>query len=278
MTVLKMSGAGNDFAVVDVRGEQVDLEILSRNLCKKLGTDGFLAVDISKIADFKLHFYNSDGSRGEMCGNGARCVCKFAFDHGIAGESMTVETDAGIVYGWRLSDNHYRIRLNNPGMVDLQRLPDTAYVELGNPGVPHSVTVCSSLEWTEKDRLKADFLKIRHDPAFPKGVNVNFYCPMSESSVRILTFERGVEDFTLACGTGSASVAVVLWLQGKLPGNRLIVENPGGTLEISVEGENGQIDALYLEGPAEVHGQYEMQSANLFWRKTDEEKTMLRKI
>ena len=85
-----------------------------------------------------------------------------------------------------------------------------------------------------------------------KGVNVNFYCPMSESSVRILTFERGVEDFTLACGTGSASVAVVLWLQGKLSGNRLTVENPGGTLEISVEGKNGQIDALYLEGPAET--------------------------
>ena len=252
MKVLKMSGAGNDFAVVDVRGKRPDLETLAKELCDKLDTDGFLAVDTSEIADFKLHFYNPDGLRGEMCGNGARCICKFAFDRGIAGASMTVETDAGIVYGWWLSDNHYRIRLNNPGVVDLQRLPDTAYIELGNPGIPHSVTACPSLEWAEKETLKPEFLQIRHNPAFPKGVNVNLYRRLTDTSVRILTFERGVEDFTLACGTGSASVAVVLWLQGQLPGGRLRIENPGGDLKITVEGENGQIDALYLEGPAET--------------------------
>ena len=252
MIVQKMSGAGNDFAVVDLRGRQADLESLSKKLCEMLETDGFLAVDQSEIADFRLHFYNSDGSRGEMCGNGARCVCKYAFDHGIAGEAMTVQTDAGIVYGWRLAENRYRVRLNVPGVVDLQRLPDTAYVELGDPGVPHSVTLCPSLEWVGKDRLKAEFLRIRHDPAFPKGVNVNLYRPLTETAVKILTFERGVEDFTLACGTGSASVAAVLWLRGELPGGRLTVENPGGTLEIAVEGEDGRINALYLEGPAET--------------------------
>ncbi len=252
MKVLHMSGAGNDFAVVDVRDVQADLEALSKDLCEKLKTDGFLAVDTSEIADFKLHFYNSDGLRGEMCGNGARCVCKYAYDHGIAGAAMTVETDAGIVYGWHLSDNRYRIRLNNPGVVDLQRLPDTAYVELGDPGVPHSVTPCPSLEWTEKEVLKPEFLKIRHSSAFPKGVNVNLYRRLTDSSVRILTFERGVEDFTLACGTGSASVAVTLWLKGELPDGRLTVENPGGTLEITVEGQNGQINTLHLEGPAET--------------------------
>ena len=251
MRVLKMSGAGNDFVVVDVRGKQLDLKALSIRLCKEFETDGFLAVDTSEIADFKLHFYNPDGLRGEMCGNGARCVCKYAYDHGIAGETMTVETDAGIVYGWRLAENQYRIRLNNPGVVDLQRLPGTAYIELGNPGIPHSVTEYTCLNWSEKESLKPDFLSIRHDPAFSKGVNVNFYQPLTESSVRILTFERGVEDFTLACGTGSASVAVVLWLQGKLPGNRLTVENPGGTLQITLKGQNGKIDELYLEGPAE---------------------------
>ena len=251
MRVLKMNGAGNDFVAVDVRGKQVDLSALAKVLCERLDTDGFLAVDASEIADFKLHFYNSDGSRGEMCGNGARCVCKFAYDHGIAGEAMTVETDAGIVYGWRLSENYYRIRLNNPGLVDLHRLPDAAYVELGDPGVPHSVTVCSGLDWAEKEQRRSAFLAIRHDPAFPKGVNVNMYCPLTDTSVRVLTFERGVEDFTLACGTGSASVAVVLWLRGELPGGRLTVENPGGTLEVTVEGENGQINALYLEGPAQ---------------------------
>lgn len=250
MRVLKMSGAGNDFVVVDVRGKQPDLKALSIRLCEEFETDGFLAVDTSKISDFKLHFYNPDGLRGEMCGNGARCVCKYAYDHGIAGETMTVETDAGIVYGWRLAENQYRIRLNNPGIMDLQRLPGTAYIELGNPGIPHSVTEYPALEWTDKETLRREFLNIRHHPAFPKGVNVNFYRRLTDSSVRILTFERGVEDFTLACGTGSASVAAVLWLRGQLPGGRLTVENPGGTLEITVEGKNGQIDALYLEGPA----------------------------
>lgn len=251
MKTLKMSGAGNDFAVVDIRGTQPDLKTLAVASCKKLGTDGFLAVDTSDVADFKLHFYNSDGLRGEMCGNGARCVCKYAYDHGIAGEAMTVETDAGIVYGWRLEENRYRIRLNNPGVVDLQRLPDAAYVELGIPGIPHSVTLCPDLNWAEKDRIKPAFLTIRQNPAFPKGVNVNFYRPLTETTVKILTYERGVEDFTQACGTGSACVATVLWLQGKLPGGHLTVENPGGTLEIAIEGKNGQIDALYLEGPAE---------------------------
>ena len=252
MQVWHMSGAGHDFAVLDVRGLQLDLQALAIKLCTQTGADGFLAVDYSEVADFKLHFYNSDGLRGEMCGNGARCVCKFAYDNGIAGETMTVETDAGLVYGWRLGADRYRIRLNNPGVVDLERLSGTAYVELGDPGIPHSVTLCPALEWAQKDRIKPAFLAIRHNSAFPKGVNVNFYRPLTENTVQILTFERGVEDFTLACGTGSASVAVALWLQGQLPENRLTVENPGGTLEVTIEGDKGQLRALYLEGPAET--------------------------
>ena len=88
-----------------------------------------MAVGRSEVADFRLHFYNSDGSRGEMCGNGARCICKFAYDHGIAGEAMTVQTDAGLVPGWRISENLYRIHLNNPSILDLGRKGDIAYAE-----------------------------------------------------------------------------------------------------------------------------------------------------
>lgn len=252
MKALRMSGAGNDFVVIDARGMQLDLKALSVELCKKLKTDGFLAIDFSEIADFKLHFYNSDGLRGEMCGNGARCVCKYAYDHRIAGEVMTVETDAGLVYGWRLGENRYKVKLNNPGVVDLQRLPDTAYIELGKPGIPHSVTEYSNLEWEEEESLKARILELRHNSAFPKGVNVNLYRRLTDTAVRILTYERGVEDFTLACGTGSASVAVTLWRKGELPNGRLAVENPGGTLEVTVEGQSGEVTSLYLEGPAET--------------------------
>ena len=91
-----MSGAGNDFMVIDGRGLTLDYEALAKRLCAITGADGFMAVDHSDVADFRLHFYNSDGSRGEMCGNGSRCICRFAYENGIAGECMTVQTDAGI--------------------------------------------------------------------------------------------------------------------------------------------------------------------------------------
>ena len=253
-----MSGAGNDFAVLDARGQELDFSAMAKKLCRQLGADGFMAVDTSDVADFRLHFYNSDGSRGEMCGNGARCICKFAFDHGIAGQTMTVETDAGIVGGWRLEENLYKVKLNNPGVLDLERRLDAAYVELGDPGVPHSVTEIMGLTHDQKAQLRPLALELRHDPVFPKGVNVNLYTRLAEDRVRILTFERGVEDYTLACGTGSGSVAVVLWTKGELPGGRLAVENPGGTLTVTVTGENGKVTELFLEGPAELLAEYDM--------------------
>ena len=247
-----MSGAGNDFMVIDARGGSFDFEALSKALCARTGADGFMAVDQSETADFRLHFYNSDGTRGEMCGNGARCICKFAYDHGITGETMSVETDAGMVLGLRLGAEQYRVQLNNPSLVDPDCRENGTYVELGNPGVPHSVTHWPTLRWEDKTALLPEFLAYRNAPEYPKGVNVNFYTWVDETTVRILTFERGVEDYTLACGTGSASTAVVLWLQGKLPGGKLTVLNPGGTLEVTVESQNDRIDRLFLEGPATV--------------------------
>ena len=258
MKLYHMSGAGNDFMVMDARGMELDFADLAVELCKKHGTDGFMAVDNSEIADFRLHFYNSDGSRGEMCGNGARCICKFAYDLGIAGETMTVQADAGIVYGWRVSETRYRVKLNNPGIVDLRRKENAAYVELGDPGIPHSVTHIPGLSFDRKEELREMAKAMRFDPAFPKGVNANLYDWLDETTVRILTYERGVEDYTLACGTGSGSTAVVLWLQGKVPGGRLNLQNQGGLLTVTISGENGKVDSLLLEGPAEILGIYEM--------------------
>ena len=121
MKVWHMNGAGNDFMVIDARGMDADFSRLAVELCKLTGADGFMAVDYSDVADFRLHFYNSDGSRGEMCGNGSRCICRFAYENGIAGECMTVQTDAGIVPGWRISHEQYRVQLNLPGVLDLRR-------------------------------------------------------------------------------------------------------------------------------------------------------------
>ena len=251
-----MSGAGNDFMVIDARGLTLDFEKMAKELCALSGADGFMAVDHSEKADFKLHFYNSDGSRGEMCGNGSRCICRFAYDHGIAGETMVVETDAGLVPGKRLSESQYLVKLNNPGIVDLNRKGDIAYVELGTPGVPHAGAEIPGLAWDRAEELRNLGKSLRYDPAFPKGANVNFFTWTGDGKVRVMTYERGVEDYTLACGTGCGSTAVTLWLRGQLPGGKLVAENKGGTLTLNVQGENGVVSALYLEGPTEILKEY----------------------
>ena len=252
MNAWYMSGAGNDFMVIDARGQNPDFSALALKLCKLADCDGFMAVDHSDKADFKLHFYNADGSRGEMCGNGSRCVAKFAYDHGIAPENMTIETDAGLLTADRISENQYRVRLNNPGIVDLHRHGDMAYVELGDPGVPHGVYRYAGLDWEMRDALRERMRAERFADYFPKGANVNYYDFLAPDRVRILTFERGVEDFTLACGTGSGSVAAVLWLTGKLPGGVLAVENPGGTLLFELEGTETEVTSILMTGPAEL--------------------------
>ncbi len=258
MKVWYMNGAGNDFMVMDARGGKYNFEQLTLELCKLTGADGFMAVDDSDVADFKLHFYNSDGSRGEMCGNGARCICRFAYDHGIAGEEMTVETDAGLVFGWRLNETQYKVKLNNPGVLDLHRKGDIAYVELGNPGVPHAVAEYDGDLWADADCIWDHMMLLRRDPAFPKGANVNFYQWIGENEVNVLTFERGVEDYTLACGTGCGSIASALWMLGKLPTGKLTCHNRGGTLAVTVGGENGVISSILLEGPTEVVKKYDI--------------------
>ena len=252
MQVWHMSGAGNDFMIMDVRGRQLELPPLAKELCAMTGADGFMAVDTAEDADFRLHFYNSDGSRGEMCGNGSRCICRFAYDNGIAGDTMTIRTDAGLIYGWRLGENQYRVKLNDPGVLDLHRKENAAYVELGTPGVPHGVVELPSLTFEQREALREQAVALRHDPAFPKGANINFYTWLGDGQVRVLTYERGVEDYTLACGTGCGSVAAVLHTLGRLPGGILTAQNQGGTLQLTVGTENGSINSILLEGPAEV--------------------------
>ena len=258
MKVYYMNGAGNDFMVIDARGLSLDFEKMAVEYCKVTGADGFMAVDHSGKADFKLHFYNSDGTRGEMCGNGARCICRFAYDMGIAGAEMTVETDAGLVPGKRLDENQYKVKLNNPSVLDLNRKDNIAYVELGNPGVPHAVAEYAGDLWGDKDTLREQMRALRFDSAFPKGANVNFYQTIGEAEVKVLTFERGVEDYTLACGTGTGSVAATLWNKGLLPGNVLTAHNPGGTLKVTIGGENGKINSILLEGPTQIVKVYDL--------------------
>ena len=259
MNVTYMNGAGNDFMVLDARGLTLDFSALALELCKLTGADGFMAVDHPSVAgaDFKLHFYNADGTRGEMCGNGARCICRYAYDLGIAPGEMVVETDAGLVPGWRINESQYRVKLNNPSILDLNRKGNIAYAELGDPGVPHAVAEYKGDLWADAEDIWDHMMALRHDAAFPKGANVNFYQRMGEDEVRVLTFERGVEDYTLACGTGTGSVACVMRLLGQLSGDTLTAHNRGGTLKITLSGD--PIESILLEGPTEVVRQYDLQ-------------------
>lgn len=243
-----MNGAGNDFFALDIRGKQVDMAQTAIRLCKDNTVDGCMFVDDSQCGDFRLHFYNRDGSRGEMCGNGSRCICHFAYGHGIAGSSMAVQTDSGMVLGWRLEENRYRVALNLPTVLDLNRSGQCAYVELGSPGLPHAVL---EVEEIDPQSLLELARKLRHDPAFPKGANVNFFTQTGPGDCRILTFERGVEDYTLACGTGAAAVSCVLWAKGRYR-EKMHLTSRGGTLSVTVEAGAQGIEALYLEGPTEV--------------------------
>ena len=231
-----MQSVGNSFAVIDGRGENLNYPEVAKRLCSVAGTDGFIALDESKIADFRMHFYNRDGSRAAMCGNGCRCICRFAYELGLVGESMTVQTDAGINTGERLSMNCYQIGLPAPTEIRLNFIPG---VDFCICGVPHAV-----VEATNKEALPETARLLRKD----LNCNVNFYTPLGESVVEAVTFERGVEDFTPACGTGCGAIAAVLYAAGKLPGKILTAINPGGQLHLQI-----QDDRIFQTGETQIN-------------------------
>ena len=248
-----MNGAGNSFVVLDARGKRLDFPELAKSLCALHRADGLIAVGNSDKADFKMIFYNADGSLGEMCGNGARCICRFAHDQGIAGDTMVFEATAGLVRGWRVDESQYRVALNLPSVLDLHRKDGIAYVELGDPGVPHAVRLWEGADlFDQKDALREQMRALRFDPAFPKGANVNYCRLTGPGEAQVLTFERGVEDFTLACGTGTGSVVTVLTKRGLVSGKQVQVDMPGGTLTVDVEQENDTITGLFLTGPTNL--------------------------
>lgn len=257
MKFTKMHGAGNDFVIINSLTEQIDpdsIPALARSLCDRrlgIGADGLMITARSEIADFKLLFFNADGSLGEMCGNGARCIFRYGYEHGLCGENAVLETTAGLVTGERISDTLYRIRLNDPTVIDLHRSAegfDCSYIELGSPGLPHAILLKDDWDETDKKELFDLGRRLRYSAAFPKGANVSFVKLIDFRSVKAITFERGVEDFTLACGTGSGSIVTALTLMGLVSGDDVAVSMPGGKLIVTIaDKENAK--GLYLTGP-----------------------------
>ena len=257
-----MNGAGNDFIIINNIEEGLSPEVfpeIAAKLCERhlsIGADGLMVVEKAQgEGDFRMVFYNSDGSEGEMCGNGARCICRYGYENGLAGEEQKVETMSGTVEGKRIDSRRYRVKLNPATTVELDTIAeaegvsyDCAYVELGNPGLPHAVVKLEGLESIPGSELKTLGRKLRFAKAFPKGANVNFYEFQEDGSLRIRTYERGVEDLTYACGTGTASVALVLKRKGLVDAEkRVVAKVHGGILEVDVKGNE-----LWLYGPTNI--------------------------
>lgn len=263
MRYTKMHGAGNSFVIVEslhgeLQGE--DLSVLALRLCDEKtgpGADGMIVVVPAADADFGMLFYNSDGSLGEMCGNGARCVARYGVERGLAPDPacIRVRATAGLVTGRRVSETDYQVRLNDPSVIDLHRQAegeDCAYAELGQPGIPHAVVEVGAEAFDDLDALRERGRRLRHSAAFPRGANVTFACLTGGNRVRAITFERGVEDFTLACGTGCGAAALSLILRGRIPGETVEIDMPGGHLRVQLRREGDAARDLLLTGPTAV--------------------------
>jgi len=258
----KMNGAGNDFIIINNIEECIPesaFPAIAAKICERhlsIGADGLMVIEKAKgNGNFRMVFYNSDGSEGEMCGNGARCICRYGYENGLAGEVQQVETMSGTVTGWRIDERNYRVKLNPATVVDLDRSAeaegvsyDCVYVELGDPGLPHAVVHIEGLERIPGQELKALGRKLRFAKAFPKGANVNFYEIYPDGSLRIRTYERGVEDLTYACGTGTASTALALMKKGLVPeGKSVLAHVHGGELSVDINGGD-----IFLTGPTNI--------------------------
>jgi diaminopimelate epimerase len=273
-----MNGAGNDFIILNNLEENLPpekLPELARVLCDRrmsIGADGLMAVDRATVpeADYRMRFYNSDGSVGEMCGNGARCICRFGFEHGLAGENQTVQTTAGLVTGRRIDRRNYRIRLNSPTKIVLTMSVQArgknwtcSYLELGSPGLPHAVVEYPGLREADERELFELGRELRRYREFPKGANVNFFELTGPDTLWERTFERGVEDFTYACGTGTGCTVTALTLQGRVSGKNVRVGMKGGELVIDVDRKGGSVENLWLTGPTNLVAQGEVLDEEL---------------
>lgn len=255
----KMHGGGNDFVLIDHRARfipEAEQPQFARRVCHRqvgIGADGLILLEGSDQADFRWRFYNADGSEPEMCGNGGRCAARFAVMHGIAPESLTFETLAGLIQA-SVAGRRVKISLAGVGDVTLnQTIPlDEANVQAHfvRVGVPHLVVPVDDLEAapvTEWGRL------LRFHQMFqPAGTNVNFVSFTGPRSLSIRTYERGVEDETLACGTGSVAAALVGACLGQLDSPVAVQTRGGEILNVYFKPQAGACSDVYLEGDASV--------------------------
>ncbi|MFV2040829.1 MAG: diaminopimelate epimerase [Candidatus Hydrothermarchaeales archaeon] len=261
MKFYKYHGTGNDFIIIDNRrgtvGEEVKPE-LSLRLCNRhfgVGGDGVIFVEESAEADAQMRIFNPDGSEAEMCGNGIRCMAVFLRDSGLKKNRIRIETLAGLLEITLAFDSGgaalLTVDMGSPSGVvlnsELEVDGDLLTYSYADIGVPHAVFFVPDVEAVEIMKIAP---LIRHNPVFPRGVNVNFVQQISKRTFKIRTFERGVEGETLACGTGITAAGALAVYTGRARGGvELEFQARGGTVYVRVDKEKGA-DRLFMTGPA----------------------------
>jgi diaminopimelate epimerase len=261
---MKMSGSGNDFILIDHRKPIIDVDRMrefARKVCRRrisVGADGLIFIENSERADFKWQFFNADGSEAEMCGNGGRCAARFAHLKGITGPSLTFETLAGTLSA-QVNGKRVKLEMTKPHSL---KLDETILIEAKkeifsslNTGVPHAVLFLEDIENIDVQHLGRS---IRYHPHFaPAGTNANFVRREKDSQLSIRTYERGVEDETLACGTGVVASALIAAFKGLARSPVSIKTRGGEVLMVYFEIEGKEVKRVFFEG--DVHIIYEAE-------------------
>lgn len=244
----KYQGTGNDFVLVDDREERFPStnQSLIGRLCHRrfgIGADGLILLQNDPDYDFRMVYFNADGAEGSMCGNGGRCIARFAHDLGL----FASETRFRAVDG-----EHVAVVCEEEiflKMGDVTGIEARTGLTFLNTGSPHVVQFVDDLESVD---VVAEGRAIRYDAAFPGGTNVNFAQVLDDHTVLVRTYERGVEDETYSCGTGVTAVALVAHQQFAMP-DPVFIQTLGGNLRVSFNplANSGQFSGIYLIGPAQ---------------------------
>jgi len=258
----KVVGTGNDFIILDNRAGSLrsvidDVSRFTVNVCKRkicVGADGVLLLEDSDRADLKMRVFNPDGSEVTMCGNGARCSAFYAAHNGVGSGELSMETGAGIIRA-EVRDDMVKLKMTDPKQISLDK-------DLGiersvikthsiDTGVPHVIHFTENIETYPVKEMGA---KIRYHHAFqPDGTNVNFVKIVSDGVIRIRTYERGVEDETLACGTGSVAAAIAACLVYGTAQPVEVLTASGESLKVYFNAKNKKnISDVFLEGTAKI--------------------------
>ncbi|MBC9798426.1 diaminopimelate epimerase [Sinomicrobium weinanense] len=242
----KYQGTGNDFVMIDNRHREFpknDTKLVAR-LCDRkfgIGADGLILLENDADADFRMVYYNADGNESSMCGNGGRCIVAFARFLGIVEEKARFLAVDGIHHATVQED---RVCLQ---MTDVDRIEIFDNYVFLNTGSPHHVQEIKDIDHFD---VKAGGEKLRYGKYGRNGSNINFVSPVKDNEFKVRTYERGVEDETLSCGTGVTAVAIAMHRTGKATGNLIMLDTPGGKLRVSFEEKNGKYEKVFLEGPA----------------------------